>query len=54
MECVDIINTFVPCAVAGGMDPGLATLLSLVLGVVLVATLPLLTLLLVPQVQLMD
>jgi NADH-quinone oxidoreductase subunit H len=43
MECLDLINTFVPCAVAGGMDATLATLISLLLGVVLVATLPLVT-----------
>ena len=51
MECVDIINTFVPCAVAEGMNPGLATLLSLVIGVVLVATLPLLTVILLIWIE---
>ena len=33
MECIDLINTFVPCAVAQGWDPGLAQLVSLLLGV---------------------
>ena len=51
MECVDIINTFVPCAVGGGMDAGLATLISLILGVVLVATLPLLTVIMLIWVE---
>lgn len=43
MECVDIINTLAPCLVAAGWNPNLANLLSLLLGVVIMATLTLLT-----------
>jgi NADH-quinone oxidoreductase subunit H len=39
----DVINNLSTCWVQGGMDPGLANLLSLLLGVVLTATLPLVT-----------
>ncbi len=51
MECRDLINTFVECAIDGGMDPGLATFLSLLIGVVLVATLPLLTVIMLIWVE---
>ncbi len=42
-QCIDIINTLAPCMIASGADPGFAYLLSNLLGVVLVATLPLIT-----------
>lgn len=51
MECVDIINTLAPCLVAAGWNPDLANLASLLLGVVLVATLPLLTVILLIWVE---
>jgi len=40
-QCVNIIQTMVPCLVRGGMDPGLASLISIALGVVVVTLLPL-------------
>lgn len=39
--CVDIINTLGPCLAAGGMDPGLANFLAILVGVVLVTLMPL-------------
>jgi NADH-quinone oxidoreductase subunit H len=51
MECIDIINTFVACAVASGWDPVLAQLVSLLVGVVLVATVPLLTVIMLIWVE---
>lgn len=43
MECENIINTLPACLVASGANPDFANLVSLLLGVVLVATLPLVT-----------
>lgn len=42
MECQDILNTLVPCLVQEGWNPDLARFVSILLGVVLVATFPLL------------
>ncbi len=41
-ECRDIINTLAGCMTASGTDPGVAHFVSLLLGVLLVATVPLL------------
>jgi NADH-quinone oxidoreductase subunit H len=49
--CIDIINTLAPCMIASGADPNLAYFLSTLLGVVLVATLPLLTVILLIWVE---
>jgi len=51
MENVCSINNFVRCLTAGGMNADLANLISLLLGVVLVATLPLLTVILLIWVE---
>lgn len=40
-QCIDVIQTMVPCLVAGGMDAGLASLISITLGVILVTLFPL-------------
>lgn len=40
-ECVNIVNTLVPCLVRNGVDQGLAEFISIFLGVILVASLPL-------------
>ncbi len=40
-QCDNIISTLAPCLAANGMDPGLAQFISILLGVVLVATAPL-------------
>ncbi|MBC8170755.1 MAG: NADH-quinone oxidoreductase subunit NuoH [Anaerolineae bacterium] len=40
--CRDLLNTLAACLVQGGFDPGLAEFISILLGVVAVATLPLL------------
>lgn len=40
--CQDLLNTLSACLVQGGLNPGLAEFISILLGVVLVATLPLL------------
>jgi NADH-quinone oxidoreductase subunit H len=50
-QCVDVINTLAACMVASGADPNLANLISTLLGVVLVATLPLLTVILLIWVE---
>jgi NADH-quinone oxidoreductase subunit H len=50
-QCVDIINTLAACMIASGTDPNLANLISTLLGVVLVATLPLLTVILLIWVE---
>ena len=50
-SCVDLINTLAPCLVRAGWAEGPATLLSLVLGVVIVATVPLLTVILLIWVE---
>jgi NADH-quinone oxidoreductase subunit H len=42
MECKNIIETLAPCLSAQGTDPGLAQFISILLGVVIVTTLPLL------------
>lgn len=39
--CRNVIETMVPCLVAGGMNPGLANFISILLGVVIVSGLPL-------------
>jgi NADH-quinone oxidoreductase subunit H len=43
MECIDLINTLAPCLVESGWNSDLANLASILLGVVLVASLPLVT-----------
>lgn len=43
MECQNIINTFAPCLVQAGWNPDLAEFASIFMGVLLVATFPLLT-----------
>lgn len=50
-QCIDIINTLAPCMIASGANPGLAYLISNLLGVVLVATLPLITVILLIWVE---
>jgi NADH:ubiquinone oxidoreductase subunit H len=40
--CVDLLNTLAPCLAAGGWNLGIAEFVSILLGVVLVATFPLL------------
>ncbi len=50
-QCIDIVNTLAPCMIASGADPGFAYFLSNLLGVVLVATLPLLTVILLIWVE---
>src|SRR5690554_4460890 len=51
MECIDPINTLAPCLVQAGWNRDLANLASLLLDVVLVATLPLLTVILLIWVE---
>ena len=51
MECVDLLNTLSPCLVEAGWNRDLANLLSLLLGVVLVATLPLITVIMLIWVE---
>ncbi len=51
MECIDFINTFVPCAVASGWNSDLAHLVSLLLGVVIIATVPLITVIMLIWVE---
>lgn len=51
MECIDPINTLAPCLVQAGWNRDLANLASLLLGVVLVATLPLITVILLIWVE---
>ncbi len=41
-QCDNLISTLAPCLAAGGMDPGLAQFISILLGVLIVATVPLL------------
>ncbi len=50
-QCIDIVNTLAACLVAGGADPNLANFLSILMGVVLVATLPLVTVILLIWVE---
>jgi len=50
-QCRDLINTLAACMVANGADPNFANLISALLGVVLVATLPLLTVILLIWVE---
>ncbi len=50
-ECVNIFNTLAPCLVDGGMDRGLADFISIFLGVILVATFPLLVTILLIWVE---
>ena len=50
-QCIDLLNTLAPCMVASGADPNLANLISILLGVVLVATLPLVTVILLIWVE---
>ena len=40
-QCVNIINTLVPCLVTSGTDPGLAQFISILIGVVLITLFPL-------------
>ncbi|MBZ0303527.1 MAG: NADH-quinone oxidoreductase subunit H [Anaerolineae bacterium] len=51
MECTDLINTLAPCLVKTGWNPDLANLLSLLLGVVIIATVPLITVILLIWVE---
>jgi NADH-quinone oxidoreductase subunit H len=51
MECIDPINTLAPCLVQLGWNRDLANLLSLLLGVVIVATVPLLTVIMLIWVE---
>ncbi len=39
--CVDVLSTLAPCLTAGGMDPGLAQFISILIGVSLVSLFPL-------------
>ncbi|MGQ9887431.1 MAG: NADH-quinone oxidoreductase subunit NuoH [Aggregatilineales bacterium] len=50
-QCIDIVNTLAACLVAGGADPNLANFLSILMGVILVATLPLVTVVLLIWVE---
>ncbi len=50
-QCDNIISTLAPCLAANGMDPGLAQFISILLGVVLVATTPLLIVILLIWVE---
>ena len=49
--CVDFINTLAPCLVRAGWHGDIANLLSLLLGVVIVATVPLLTVILLIWIE---
>jgi NADH-quinone oxidoreductase subunit H len=40
-QCVNVIETMVPCLIASGTDPGLAQFISILLGVLLVSLFPL-------------
>lgn len=40
-QCINVIETMVPCLVASGTDPGLAQFISILIGVVLVTMFPL-------------
>ncbi|MBC7870058.1 MAG: NADH-quinone oxidoreductase subunit NuoH [Chitinophagaceae bacterium] len=51
MECVNIFNTLAPCLVKSGWNPGLAEFASILLGVVLVASFPLLVAILLIWVE---
>lgn len=51
MECIDPINTLAPCLVQAGWNGDLANLVSLLLGVVIVATVPLLTVIMLIWVE---
>lgn len=50
-QCIDILNTLAPCMIASGADPGFAYFLSNLLGVVIVATVPLITVILLIWVE---
>lgn len=50
-QCIDVINTLAACMVASGADPGFANFVSILLGVVIVATLPLVTVILLIWVE---
>lgn len=50
-QCIDLLNTLAACMVASGADAGFANFLSILLGVVLVATLPLVTVILLIWVE---
>ncbi len=50
-QCLNIIQTLAPCLVSGGTDPGLASFISILLGVLIVATLPLLLVVLLIWVE---
>lgn len=51
MECRDILNTLAPCLTEGGMNADLAEFIAILLGVVAVATFPLLTTILLIWVE---
>jgi len=51
MDCIDPINTLAPCLVQLGWNRDLANLISLLLGVVIVATVPLITVILLIWVE---
>jgi NADH-quinone oxidoreductase subunit H len=50
-QCIDLLNTLAACMVESGADAGFANFLSILLGVVLVATLPLITVILLIWVE---
>lgn len=49
--CVNVVETMVPCLVQGGVDPGLAQFISILLGVVLVSAFPLVLVILLIWVE---
>ena len=51
MECRDIINTLAACLQSGGMDPGLADFIQILLGVVIVTLAPLIIVILLIWVE---
>ncbi|GIL09378.1 MAG: hypothetical protein BroJett033_8890 [Chloroflexota bacterium] len=50
-QCIDLLNTLAACMVASGADASFANFLSILLGAVLVATLPLITVILLIWVE---
>lgn len=50
-ECINVIQTMQPCLVGSGVEPGLASFISILIGVLLVATFPLLLVVLLIWVE---
>lgn len=50
-ECINVIQTMVPCLVRGGTDPGLASFISILIGVILVTSFPLVLVILLIWVE---